>query len=398
MNDHDHRCSRRHPRHQRGARRRARRRRDERRRRQLGCRGAAGRARLRGGRHLAAARRGTSSPGRSSGCCSLEDFHDAARVADALGVPHYVFDMREAFARDVIAPFVEEYLAGPHAEPVHPLQPRDQVRRCCSRKARRARRRVGGDRPLRAPRAQRRRRYRLRRATRCGQGPVVLPVRDRAKSSSRTRFSRSVDMTKDEVRALPTSQGIAVARQAREPGDLLRPRRTLRGVRRPSRRPSACAAASSSTRAVARSAATRACIASPSASGAASASRTREPLYVETVDASDRDRACGAARGPRTLAGSRPSGVVGRRERRSLTVRRSRSRIRHRHRPVPARRVRDGSGCDSRAVRRARAGGHARPGRGLLSRGRGRRRRLDRPCCSTETTPRRPSLREAACE
>jgi len=51
-------------------------------------------------------------PGRSSGCCSLEDFQDAARVADSLGVPHYVFDMREAFAREVISPFVEEYLAG----------------------------------------------------------------------------------------------------------------------------------------------------------------------------------------------------------------------------------------------------------------------------------------------
>ena len=50
--------------------------------------------------------------GASIGCCSLEDFHDAARVADALGVPHYVFDMREAFRRDVVAPFVEEYLAG----------------------------------------------------------------------------------------------------------------------------------------------------------------------------------------------------------------------------------------------------------------------------------------------
>ncbi len=50
--------------------------------------------------------------GVSKGCCSLEDFQDAARVADALGVPHFVFDMREAFARDVIQPFVEEYLAG----------------------------------------------------------------------------------------------------------------------------------------------------------------------------------------------------------------------------------------------------------------------------------------------
>ena len=50
--------------------------------------------------------------GVSKGCCSLEDFQDAARVADALGIPHFVFDMREAFSRDVIQPFVEEYLAG----------------------------------------------------------------------------------------------------------------------------------------------------------------------------------------------------------------------------------------------------------------------------------------------
>jgi len=54
----------------------------------------------------------SSGAGRSSGCCSLDDFRDAARVAEILGVPHYVLDMREAFHRAVIAPFVEEYLAG----------------------------------------------------------------------------------------------------------------------------------------------------------------------------------------------------------------------------------------------------------------------------------------------
>jgi len=54
----------------------------------------------------------SSSAGRSSGCCSLDDFRDAARVAEILGIPHYVLDMREAFHRAVIAPFVEEYLAG----------------------------------------------------------------------------------------------------------------------------------------------------------------------------------------------------------------------------------------------------------------------------------------------
>ncbi len=48
----------------------------------------------------------------SSGCCSLDDFRDAARVAGALGVPHYVFDMRREFEDAVIKPFASEYLAG----------------------------------------------------------------------------------------------------------------------------------------------------------------------------------------------------------------------------------------------------------------------------------------------
>jgi tRNA-specific 2-thiouridylase len=54
----------------------------------------------------------SQSGGGSSGCCSVDDFRDAARVAEIIGIPHYVLDMREAFHRAVIAPFVEEYLAG----------------------------------------------------------------------------------------------------------------------------------------------------------------------------------------------------------------------------------------------------------------------------------------------
>ena len=45
-------------------------------------------------------------------CCSLDDFHDARAVAARLGMPHYVFDFRDAFARAVVRPFVDEYLAG----------------------------------------------------------------------------------------------------------------------------------------------------------------------------------------------------------------------------------------------------------------------------------------------
>ena len=45
-------------------------------------------------------------------CCGLEGIMDARRVADHLGIPHYVFDMEDSFAEAVIDDFVDEYLAG----------------------------------------------------------------------------------------------------------------------------------------------------------------------------------------------------------------------------------------------------------------------------------------------
>jgi tRNA-uridine 2-sulfurtransferase len=52
------------------------------------------------------------APDGAGSCCSLDDFHDARAVADRLGFPHYVLDMRDAFDRHVVRPFVDEYLAG----------------------------------------------------------------------------------------------------------------------------------------------------------------------------------------------------------------------------------------------------------------------------------------------
>ncbi len=51
-----------------------------------------------------------SGPSRS--CCGLDGIADARRVAEALGIPHYVFDVEEEFTRDVIDDFVSEYARG----------------------------------------------------------------------------------------------------------------------------------------------------------------------------------------------------------------------------------------------------------------------------------------------
>lgn len=46
------------------------------------------------------------------GCCGLEAVEDARRVADKLGIPHYVLNFRQEFQRNVIDYFVAEYRRG----------------------------------------------------------------------------------------------------------------------------------------------------------------------------------------------------------------------------------------------------------------------------------------------
>ncbi len=50
--------------------------------------------------------------GATGRCCSLDDVYDARRVAEQIGIPYYVVNFEEQFEERVVAPFVEEYLAG----------------------------------------------------------------------------------------------------------------------------------------------------------------------------------------------------------------------------------------------------------------------------------------------
>ena len=45
-------------------------------------------------------------------CCSLDDLHDARRVAAAINIPHYIMNFERQFDDQVVSNFVREYAAG----------------------------------------------------------------------------------------------------------------------------------------------------------------------------------------------------------------------------------------------------------------------------------------------
>src|ERR671938_1322743 len=49
---------------------------------------------------------------RKGACCAGQDIHDARRVAETIGIPHYVLDYESRFREAVIDRFAESYLAG----------------------------------------------------------------------------------------------------------------------------------------------------------------------------------------------------------------------------------------------------------------------------------------------
>src|SRR3954464_5127076 len=45
-------------------------------------------------------------------CCSIDDLHDARRVAAAINIPHYIVNFERQFNEQVVSNFVREYAAG----------------------------------------------------------------------------------------------------------------------------------------------------------------------------------------------------------------------------------------------------------------------------------------------
>jgi tRNA-specific 2-thiouridylase len=49
---------------------------------------------------------------RFGSCCTLDDLHDARRVAARIGIPHYIVNFERKFNETVVANFMQEYAAG----------------------------------------------------------------------------------------------------------------------------------------------------------------------------------------------------------------------------------------------------------------------------------------------
>src|SRR5918996_1216409 len=45
-------------------------------------------------------------------CCTIDDLYDARRVAENLGIPHYIMNFERQFDEHVVSNFVREYAAG----------------------------------------------------------------------------------------------------------------------------------------------------------------------------------------------------------------------------------------------------------------------------------------------
>ena len=162
---------------------------------------------------------------RKGACCAGRDIHDARRVAEAIGFPHYVLDYESRFRASVIDEFADAYLAG--ATPVPCIRCNERVKfrdlletardleADCMATGHYVRRVDGPGRAGAAPRG------------RPGARPELLPVRHHPRRSSTSCASRSASSVQGGDAGAGRALRPAGRRQAGQPGHLLRAERLL---------------------------------------------------------------------------------------------------------------------------------------------------------------------------
>jgi tRNA-specific 2-thiouridylase len=143
-------------------------------------------------------------------CCSLDDVYDARRVAETLGIPYYVVNHEERFERDVVRPFIDEYLSGRTPIPCSLCNNHlkfDQLLIVAQQ--------IGADtlatgHYARAGYDERRGRWLLKRATDVSKDQTYFLFGLTQEQLSRTIFPLG-EMTKPAVRELARGHGLALA-------------------------------------------------------------------------------------------------------------------------------------------------------------------------------------------
>jgi len=146
----------------------------------------------------------------SGTCCSLDDIHDARRVARFLDIPFYVVNFERAFEQEVVRPFVESYLSGETPIPCTRCNTLMKFDRLLARATQ-----IGADRIATGHYA------RIRHNPRTGRYELLRAV-DRSKDQSfflfdltQDQLSRMLfplgDLTKAEVRGIAETHGLPIA-------------------------------------------------------------------------------------------------------------------------------------------------------------------------------------------
>ncbi len=148
-------------------------------------------------------------------CCSLDDVYDARRVAQQIGIPYYVVNHEERFERDVVRPFVEEYLSGRTPIPCSLCNNHLKFDQLIT-----VARQIGADRVATGHYARvayddargklNRKRWLLKRPADLGKDQTYFLFGLTQEQLSRTLFPLG-DMTKPEVRELARKHGLALA-------------------------------------------------------------------------------------------------------------------------------------------------------------------------------------------
>ncbi|MCK7529278.1 MAG: hypothetical protein MZV64_72845 [Ignavibacteriales bacterium] len=189
-----------------------------------------GRGPRRGRRVDAALRRSAAASERFGSCCTIDDLHDARRVAHAPRHPPLHRQSRAAVrATVVVANFVREYAAGGRRIPCAHCNSELKFSALVEQRARVRRRRAWRPATTRASTRDAGGRCTCSRGADDRQGPGVLPVRADA-GAARPRDVSGGRHAEGRRAAHGRRARPARGRQARQPGDLLRPGRRLRGA------------------------------------------------------------------------------------------------------------------------------------------------------------------------